>query len=60
MHLGIDLAKKKLKAIRQTVASCICTNLILSQGPFLYCHLLEVGISTCFHFHSLGKYSRKV
>uniref|UniRef100_A0A672LKM4 CDC45 cell division cycle 45 homolog (S. cerevisiae) n=1 Tax=Sinocyclocheilus grahami TaxID=75366 RepID=A0A672LKM4_SINGR len=41
LHLGIALAKKKLKAIQQTVASCICTNLILSQGPFLYCHLLE-------------------
>uniref|UniRef100_A0A8C2KSA5 CDC45 cell division cycle 45 homolog (S. cerevisiae) n=1 Tax=Cyprinus carpio TaxID=7962 RepID=A0A8C2KSA5_CYPCA len=41
LHLGIDLAKRKLKAIQQTVASCICTNLILSQGPFLYCHLLE-------------------
>uniref|UniRef100_A0A8B9KPQ5 CDC45 cell division cycle 45 homolog (S. cerevisiae) n=1 Tax=Astyanax mexicanus TaxID=7994 RepID=A0A8B9KPQ5_ASTMX len=41
LHLGIDLAKKKLKAIQQTIASCICTNLILSQGPFLYCHLLE-------------------
>ncbi|TRY60533.1 hypothetical protein DNTS_026951 [Danionella cerebrum] len=41
LHLGIDLAKKKLKAIQQTVASCICTNLILSQGPFLYCHLME-------------------
>ncbi|CAB1319946.1 unnamed protein product [Coregonus sp. 'balchen'] len=31
----------KLMAIQQTVASCICTNLILSQGPFLYCYLLE-------------------
>ncbi|XP_051964241.1 cell division control protein 45 homolog [Xyrauchen texanus] len=41
LHLGIGLAKKKLKAIQQTVASCICTNLILSQGPFLYCHLME-------------------
>ncbi|KAM8866698.1 cell division control protein 45 homolog isoform 2-T2 [Synchiropus picturatus] len=41
LHLGIDLAKKKLMAIQQTVASCICTNLILSQGPFLYCYLLE-------------------
>uniref|UniRef100_A0A4W4FCW7 CDC45 cell division cycle 45 homolog (S. cerevisiae) n=1 Tax=Electrophorus electricus TaxID=8005 RepID=A0A4W4FCW7_ELEEL len=41
LHVGIDLAKKKLKAIQQTVASCICTNLLLSQGPFLYCHLLE-------------------
>uniref|UniRef100_A0A674CXM4 CDC45 cell division cycle 45 homolog (S. cerevisiae) n=1 Tax=Salmo trutta TaxID=8032 RepID=A0A674CXM4_SALTR len=41
LHGGIDLAKKKLKAIQQTVASCICTNLVLSQGPFLYCYLLE-------------------
>ncbi|KAK0145876.1 Cell division control protein 45 [Merluccius polli] len=41
VHLGIDLAKKKLIAIQQTVASCICTNLILSQGPFLYCYLME-------------------
>uniref|UniRef100_A0A8C8D4S9 CDC45 n=1 Tax=Oncorhynchus tshawytscha TaxID=74940 RepID=A0A8C8D4S9_ONCTS len=41
LHGGIDLAKKKLMAIQQTVASCICTNLILSQGPFLYCYLLE-------------------
>uniref|UniRef100_A0A8C8FWI8 Uncharacterized protein n=1 Tax=Oncorhynchus tshawytscha TaxID=74940 RepID=A0A8C8FWI8_ONCTS len=38
LHGGIDLAKK-LKAIQQ---SCICTNLILSQAPFLYCYLLEV------------------
>ncbi|XP_072243704.1 cell division control protein 45 homolog [Leuresthes tenuis] len=41
LHAGIDLAKKKLIAIQQTVASCICTNLILSQGPFLYCYLME-------------------
>ncbi|KAM9810556.1 cell division control protein 45 homolog [Neosynchiropus ocellatus] len=41
LHLGIDLAKRKLMAIQQTVASCICTNLILSQGPFLYCYLME-------------------
>uniref|UniRef100_A0A6Q2ZGC1 CDC45 cell division cycle 45 homolog (S. cerevisiae) n=1 Tax=Esox lucius TaxID=8010 RepID=A0A6Q2ZGC1_ESOLU len=41
LHGGIALAKKKLMAIQQTVASCICTNLILSQGPFLYCYLLE-------------------
>uniref|UniRef100_A0A673CFA3 CDC45 cell division cycle 45 homolog (S. cerevisiae) n=1 Tax=Sphaeramia orbicularis TaxID=375764 RepID=A0A673CFA3_9TELE len=41
LHSGIDLAKKKLLAIQQTVASCICTNLILSQGPFLYCYLME-------------------
>ncbi|KAM6965699.1 LOW QUALITY PROTEIN: cell division control protein 45 homolog [Aplochiton taeniatus] len=40
LHLGIDLAKRKLMAIQQTVASCICTNLIL-QGPFLYCYLME-------------------
>lgn len=61
LHLGIDLAKKKLKAIQQTVASCICTNLILSQGPFLYCHLLEVGIHACtrLRFHSLCKCQSK-
>ncbi|XP_048852588.1 cell division control protein 45 homolog [Brienomyrus brachyistius] len=41
LHCGIELAKKKLIAIQQTVASCICTNLILSQGPFLYCCLME-------------------
>ncbi|XP_061784618.1 cell division control protein 45 homolog [Nerophis lumbriciformis] len=41
LHSGMDLAKKKLMAIQQTVASCICTNLILSQGPFLYCYLME-------------------
>ncbi|XP_012680965.1 cell division control protein 45 homolog [Clupea harengus] len=41
LHLGIDFAKKKLKAIQQTIASCMCTNLILSQGPFLYCYLME-------------------
>uniref|UniRef100_A0A7N8WWA1 CDC45 cell division cycle 45 homolog (S. cerevisiae) n=1 Tax=Mastacembelus armatus TaxID=205130 RepID=A0A7N8WWA1_9TELE len=38
---SLQLAKKKLIAIQQTVASCICTNLILSQGPFLYCYLME-------------------
>ncbi|TNM89521.1 cell division control protein 45 homolog [Takifugu flavidus] len=41
LNSGIELAKKKLVAVQQTVASCICTNLILSQGPFLYCHLME-------------------
>ncbi|XP_054629668.1 cell division control protein 45 homolog [Dunckerocampus dactyliophorus] len=41
LHSGMELAKKKLMAIQQTVASCICTNLILSQGPFLYCYLME-------------------
>lgn len=44
LNSGIELAKKKLVAVQQTVASCICTNLILSQGPFLYCHLMEVLI----------------
>ncbi|KAM4707982.1 cell division control protein 45 homolog [Discoglossus pictus] len=41
LHYGLELAKKLLRAIQQTVASCICTNLILSQGPFLYCYLME-------------------
>ncbi|XP_058707665.1 cell division control protein 45 homolog [Poecile atricapillus] len=41
LHQGLDLAKKQLRAIQQTVASCICTNLIISQGPFLYCSLME-------------------
>ncbi|XP_053557908.1 cell division control protein 45 homolog [Bombina bombina] len=41
LHLGLEMAKKLLRAIQQTVASCICTNLILSQGPFLYCYLME-------------------
>ncbi|XP_046871779.1 cell division control protein 45 homolog [Hypomesus transpacificus] len=41
LHLGIEQAKRKLMAVQQTVASCICTNLILSQGPFLYCYLME-------------------
>nr|XP_014340630.1 PREDICTED: cell division control protein 45 homolog isoform X2 [Latimeria chalumnae] len=41
LHRGLELAKKQLRAVQQTVASCICTNLILSQGPFLYCYLME-------------------
>ncbi|KAE8634740.1 hypothetical protein XENTR_v10002425 [Xenopus tropicalis] len=41
LHTGLEMAKKLLRAIQQTVASCICTNLILSQGPFLYCYLME-------------------
>uniref|UniRef100_A0A8C9FBE2 Cell division cycle 45 n=1 Tax=Pavo cristatus TaxID=9049 RepID=A0A8C9FBE2_PAVCR len=41
LHQGLDLAKKQLCAIQQTVASCICTNLVISQGPFLYCSLME-------------------
>ena len=47
LHLGIEQAKRKLMAVQQTVASCICTNLILSQGPFLYCYLMEVCLSLC-------------
>ncbi|XP_070618951.1 cell division control protein 45 homolog isoform X2 [Erythrolamprus reginae] len=38
---GLQLAKKQLCAIQQTVASCICTNLVINQGPFLYCYLME-------------------
>ncbi|KAL8180305.1 UNVERIFIED_CONTAM: DNA replication initiation factor cdc45 [Gekko kuhli] len=41
LHQGLELAKKQLCAIQRTVASCICTNLIISQGPFLYCYLME-------------------
>ncbi|KAG8597294.1 hypothetical protein GDO81_002240 [Engystomops pustulosus] len=41
LHHGLELSKMLLRAIQQTVASCICTNLILSQGPFLYCYLME-------------------
>lgn len=41
LHHGIKLAKKKLISVQQTIASCICTNQILSQGPFLYCYLME-------------------
>uniref|UniRef100_A0A7M4DWB3 Cell division cycle 45 n=1 Tax=Crocodylus porosus TaxID=8502 RepID=A0A7M4DWB3_CROPO len=41
LYHGLELAKKQLRAIQQTVASCICTNLVISQGPFLYCCLME-------------------
>uniref|UniRef100_A0A8D0HJS2 Cell division cycle 45 n=1 Tax=Sphenodon punctatus TaxID=8508 RepID=A0A8D0HJS2_SPHPU len=41
LRQGLELAKKQLRAIQQTVASCICTNLVISQGPFLYCYLME-------------------
>ncbi|XP_056677387.1 cell division control protein 45 homolog [Monodelphis domestica] len=41
LYQGLELAKKQLRAIHQTVASCICTNLVISQGPFLYCCLME-------------------
>nr|XP_044988429.1 cell division control protein 45 homolog [Jaculus jaculus] len=41
LYLGLELAKKQLQAIQQTIASCLCTNLVISQGPFLYCSLME-------------------
>ncbi|XP_069789783.1 cell division control protein 45 homolog isoform X4 [Narcine bancroftii] len=41
VHQGLELAKQQLRVIHQTVASCICTNLIISHGPFLYCYLQE-------------------
>ncbi|XP_063310529.1 cell division control protein 45 homolog [Pelobates fuscus] len=41
LYFGLEQAKRLLRAIQQIVASCICTNLILSQGPFLYCYLME-------------------
>ncbi|KAJ7412048.1 Cell division control protein 45 like protein [Willisornis vidua] len=47
LHQGLDLAKKQLRAIQQTVASCICTNLVISQGPFLYCSLMETKNKRC-------------
>ncbi|XP_077016458.1 cell division control protein 45 homolog isoform X2 [Tamandua tetradactyla] len=41
LYHGLELAKKHLRATQQTIASCLCTNLIISQGPFLYCSLTE-------------------
>uniref|UniRef100_A0A8C5PBD8 Cell division cycle 45 n=1 Tax=Leptobrachium leishanense TaxID=445787 RepID=A0A8C5PBD8_9ANUR len=41
LYNGLEQAKKLLRAVQQIVASCICTNLLLSQGPFLYCYLME-------------------
>ncbi|XP_053443482.1 cell division control protein 45 homolog [Nycticebus coucang] len=41
LYLGLELAKKQLQATQQTIASCLCTNLVISQGPFLYCCLTE-------------------
>ncbi|XP_019482439.1 PREDICTED: cell division control protein 45 homolog isoform X1 [Hipposideros armiger] len=41
LYLGLELAKKQLRATQQIIASCLCTNLIISQGPFLYCSLME-------------------
>ncbi|XP_040107198.1 cell division control protein 45 homolog [Oryx dammah] len=41
LYLGLELAKRQLRATQQTIASCLCTNLVVSQGPFLYCALME-------------------
>ncbi|XP_062942661.1 cell division control protein 45 homolog [Cynocephalus volans] len=41
LYYGLELAKKQLQATQQTIASCLCTNLVISQGPFLYCSLME-------------------
>ncbi|XP_004742658.1 cell division control protein 45 homolog [Mustela nigripes] len=41
LYHGLELAKKQLQATQQTIASCLCTNLVISQGPFLYCSLME-------------------
>uniref|UniRef100_G1TX90 Cell division cycle 45 n=1 Tax=Oryctolagus cuniculus TaxID=9986 RepID=G1TX90_RABIT len=41
LYHGLELAKKQLSATQQTIASCLCTNLVISQGPFLYCSLME-------------------
>nr|KAF6403183.1 cell division cycle 45 [Molossus molossus] len=41
LYRGLELAKKQLLATQQTIASCLCTNLVISQGPFLYCSLME-------------------
>ncbi|XP_039728837.1 cell division control protein 45 homolog isoform X1 [Pteropus medius] len=41
LYLGLELAKRQLRATQQTIASCLCTNLVISQGPFLYCSLME-------------------
>uniref|UniRef100_A0A8C6D4H5 Cell division cycle 45 n=1 Tax=Moschus moschiferus TaxID=68415 RepID=A0A8C6D4H5_MOSMO len=41
LYRGLELAKRQLRATQQTIASCLCTNLVISQGPFLYCSLME-------------------
>ncbi|XP_047615411.1 cell division control protein 45 homolog isoform X2 [Phacochoerus africanus] len=41
LYHGLELAKQQLRATQQTIASCLCTNLVISQGPFLYCSLME-------------------
>lgn len=44
LYHGLEFAKKQLLATQQTIASCLCTNLVISQGPFLYCSLMEVRL----------------
>ena len=46
LYHGLELAKRQLRATQQTIASCLCTNLVVSQGPFLYCALMEVSSLT--------------
>lgn len=46
LYRGLELAKQQLRATQQTIASCLCTNLVVSQGPFLYCSLTEVSSPT--------------
>nr|XP_058897133.1 cell division control protein 45 homolog isoform X2 [Kogia breviceps] len=47
LYRGLELAKQQLRATQQTIASCLCTNLIISQGPFLYCSLMETKNRRC-------------
>ncbi|XP_040475511.1 cell division control protein 45 homolog isoform X2 [Ursus maritimus] len=47
LYHGLELAKKQLRATQQTIASCLCTNLVISQGPFLYCSLMETKNRRC-------------
>uniref|UniRef100_A0A8D0ML51 Cell division cycle 45 n=1 Tax=Sus scrofa TaxID=9823 RepID=A0A8D0ML51_PIG len=47
LYHGLELAKQQLRATQQTIASCLCTNLIISQGPFLYCSLMETKNRRC-------------
>lgn len=46
LYRGLELAKQQLRATQQIIASCLCTNLVVSQGPFLYCSLTEVSSPT--------------
>uniref|UniRef100_A0AAA9T5Z0 Cell division cycle 45 n=1 Tax=Bos taurus TaxID=9913 RepID=A0AAA9T5Z0_BOVIN len=47
LYHGLELAKRQLRATQQTIASCLCTNLVVSQGPFLYCALMETKNRRC-------------